>query len=166
MKRILWMMAISTLMTFTYGQKSIDRLFEKYTDNDGFVTITLKGNLLNLIRAEKDEGEKDHLPGNITEIRLLVQEDKGIKTENFYDLVIKDINVRDYEEFMRVKESDQDLRMLVRTEGNIISEFLLIGGGEDNLLIQIKGRITFEEADRICSDAKRDHGSKILSDLN
>ena len=43
-----------------------------------------------------------------------------MKVENFYEMVIKDIDLNTYEEFMRVKESDQDLRMLVRTDGNKI----------------------------------------------
>jgi hypothetical protein len=166
MKRILWILILTASFSFVYGQKSIDALFSKYAGNDGFVTITLKGNLLKLLRSEIDEGEKCQWPGKITEIRILVQEDEGIRVENFYDVVMKDINVRDYEEFMRVKDSDQDLRILVRTEGDVISEFLMIGGGEDNLIIQIRGKITFEEAENLSSRVKKDHGMKMVSDLN
>ena len=36
---------------------------------------------------------------------------------NFYDLVRRDLDSRDYEEFMSVKKTDQDLKMLVRTDG-------------------------------------------------
>ena len=53
--------------------------------------------------------------------------------------LLKILILSKYEEFMRVKESDQDLRMLVRTEGKRFKEFLLIAGGEDNAVIQIKG---------------------------
>lgn len=166
MKRVLWIFTLSALMTFTYGQKSIDKLFDKYAGNDGFVTVTLKGNLLKFIRSQVDQKDKNHLPLIISEIRLLVQENRSVKSENFFDIAMKDINVNDYEEFMRIKEHDQDLRMLVRAEGDVIREFLMIGGGEDNLIIQIKGKMTFEEAENICSDAGKDHGSGILSELN
>jgi hypothetical protein len=166
MKRILWILILTTSFSFVYGQKSIDALFSKYAGNDGFVTFTLKGNLLKFLSSEIDEGEKCKWPEKITEIRILVQEDEGIRAENFYDLVMKDINLRDYEEFMRVKDSDQDLRMLVRTDGDFIREFLMIGGGEDNLIIQIRGKITFEEAENISSDVKKDHGMKMVTGLN
>lgn len=166
MKRVFWIFTLSALMTFTYGQKSIDRLFDKYAGNDGFVTVTLKGNLLKFIRSQTDQEDNTHLPLNISEIRLLVQENQSIKSENFFDIAMKGINVIDYEEFMRIKKPGQDMRMLVRAEGDVIREFLMIGGGEDNLIIQIKGKMTFKEAENICSDAGKDHGSRILSELN
>jgi hypothetical protein len=63
---------------------------------------------------------------------------------------------------MRVKEKDQDLRMLVKTEGNRFREFLLIAGGEDNVLIQIKGNLTLDDAEKLSSDLKRDHNRGSL----
>ena len=80
-----------------------------------------------------------------------------MKVDNFYNLVINDINLKNYDEFMRVKKSDQDLRMLVRSEGNKFKEFLLIAGGEDNALIQIKGNMTYAEAKKFAKDAEKDH---------
>jgi hypothetical protein len=59
---------------------------------------------------------------------------------------------------MQVKESDQIVRMLVRTEGKKITEFLLIVGGKDNALIQIKGSMSFEEAKKFAEDTRKNHG--------
>jgi hypothetical protein len=56
------------------------------------------------------------------------------------------------------------MRMLVRSEGNKFREFLLIAGGRDNALIQIKGSMTFKEAQRFSDDAKKNHGGNILAD--
>jgi hypothetical protein len=100
----------------------------------------------------------------VTEIRILAQEDNNIKVDNFYSMVIKNLDLNDYEEFMRVKESDQDLRMLVRSEGNTFREFLLIAGGEDNALIQIKGSMTFKEAKKLSADVKKNHCMNILAE--
>jgi len=166
MKRILVLLVVSTLMSNVFAQKSIDALFDKYADHEGFTTFSISGNLLKFIKCDEDRKDEDHLPLKITEIRILAQEDDAMKVENFYDLVIKDINLREYEEFMRVKEYHQDLRMLVKSDGNIIKEFLLIGGGEDNLVIQIKGEITIQEAEEFSSEVKREHGKDILSNLN
>ena len=134
--------------TFVYGQKSIDALFDKYAGKDGFTTVTINGNLLKLAKCfDNDADDKDSFHAcQYHEIRILTQEDKSMKVENFYDMVIKDIDLDRYEEFMRVKDSDQDLRMLVRTDGNRFKEFLLIAGGEDNAVIQIKGDLTLNDA--------------------
>jgi hypothetical protein len=166
MKRIFGVLVVSALMGVAYGQRSIDRLFERYANNDGFVTFTISGNLLNLLKSDENEWNDNHWPDKITEIRILVQEDKNKGIENFYDLAKRDLDSRDYEEFMTVKKTDQDLKMLVRMDGDIIREFLLIGGGEDNFIIQAKGRITVKEAEDFSREAKKDNGSNMFSDLN
>ena len=162
MKKLLLFTSLSLMVTIVSGQKSIDALFERYAGRDGFTTVTINGNLLKLASLFGDDKENT-VPENITEIRILTQDDKNLKVENFYNLVIKDISLDNYEEFMRVKDSDQDLRMLVRSEGNKFKEFLLIAGGEDNALIQIKGNMTFEEAKKFSSDIKKDHGLNLVA---
>jgi hypothetical protein len=160
MKKLLLFAVLSITFTLTYGQKSIDALFDKYAGKDGFTTVTINGNLLKLARCFESDADHDDnsWPEGLTEIRILSQEDKTIKTENFYDMVIKDIDLNSYEEFMRVKDSDQDLRMLVRTDGNKFKEFLLIAGGEDNAVIQIKGNLTFDDAKKLSEDASKNNG--------
>lgn len=163
MKKVLTLIVLMITATFVYGQKSIDDLFERYAGKDGFTTVTLNGNLLKLAHHFGENDEDTSFPANITEIRILAQEDKSIPVENFYNLVIKDIDLKNYDEFMRVKKSDQDLRMLVRSEGNRFKEFLLIAGGEDNALIQIKGNMTYEDAKKFSREAEKNHGSEFVS---
>jgi len=45
----------------------------------------------------------------------------------------------------------------------MFKEFLLIGGGEDNVLIQIKGNMSMDEAKKFSGDVKKNHGADILS---
>lgn len=164
MKKLIIIVALTFIGSFVFGQKSIDALFAKYAGRDGFVTVTINGNLLKLISCLDDDDKDNSLPADVTEIRILVQEDDNLRVENFYDLVIKDLNLERYEEFMRIKESDQDLRMLVRTEGRSFKEFLLLGGGDDNLVIQVKGNMTFSEAKKFSADAKLNHGLNLVAD--
>jgi len=163
MKRLLLLAALTIIATIVSGQKSIDALFERFGGKDGFTTVTINGNLLKLAACLDDDNDENSMPANITQIRILSQEDDNQKVENFYNLVIKDIDLDNYEEFMRVKDSDQDLRMLVRSEGNKFKEFLLIAGGENNALIQIRGNMTFEEAKKFSHDAKKNHGLNIVA---
>lgn len=163
MKKLIGIIAIVLIPSGVFSQKSIDALFEKYSGKDGFVTVSINGNLLKLAAALDDDHEKDRtLPKEISTIRILAQDDDDMKVENFYDLVIKDLDMTGYEEFMNVKKSDQDVRMLVKAQGNKFIEFLLIAGGKDNALIQIKGAMTFDEAKKFAEDAKKDHGTNIV----
>ena len=165
MKKLILFTVLSVFVTVVSGQKSIDALFDKYAGKDGFTTLTLNGSLLKLF-ACLDDDEEASMPADITEIRILTQEDKSINVGNFYDMVINDIDLSKYEEFMRVKETDQDVRMLVRAEGKNFKEFLLISGGNDNAVIQIKGNMSFDEAKKFSSDAKKNHGENIFSESN
>jgi hypothetical protein len=100
-------------------------------------------------------------PVNLTEIRILAQDQENMNVENFYDHVISDINLKNYDEFMRVKKSDQELRILVRSEGKVFREFLLISGGlKDNAIVQIKGSMSFDEVKKLSDDAE-DNGLNI-----
>lgn len=162
MKKILVLIVLTIAATLVYGQKSIDDLFERYAGKDGFTTVTINGNFLKWARNLGDNDKENSLPVNISEIRILAQEDKNIPVENFYSLVIKDIDLNSYDEFMRVKSSDQDLRMLVRSEGNRFKEFLLIAGGEDNALIQVKGNMTYAEAKKFSREAEKNRGSDFV----
>ena len=165
MKRLLLLAILTITFTSVYGQKSIDALFEKYGGKEGFTTVTIDGDLFKLARCfGNDEEDSDNqMSANITEIRILTQEDEAIKAENFYDMIMKDIDLNKYEEFMRVKESDQDLRMLVRADGNRFKEFLLIAGGEDNAVIQIKGDLSFKDAKKLSADARKNNGMDIVA---
>lgn len=162
MKKLLVFIVLTITATLVYGQKSIDNLFERYAGKDGFTTVTINGNLLKLAHCFGDNDNDNSIPVDITEIRILAQEDKSMKVENFYDMVINDIDLKNYDEFMRVKKSDQDLRMLVRSEGNKFKEFLLIAGGEDNALIQVKGNMTYDDAKKFSNDAKKKNGSAMV----
>jgi hypothetical protein len=163
MKKIIGIIAAVMVSASLNAQKSIDDLFAKYAGKEGFTTVTINGNLLKLAEAFDGEEHDRSMPKNISTIRILSEDkENGGKAENFYDAVIKDIDLSKYEEFMQVKEKDQEVRMLVKTEGNKLTEFLLISGGKDNAIIQIKGNMTFDEAKKFADDAKKDHGPNIL----
>jgi hypothetical protein len=158
MKRSLLIISAIILLTPVYGQRSIDALFSKYSGKEGFVSVSVSGDLLKLSSCFSSENEEDRsLPSNITEIRILAQENKNIKSVDFFDTVIDRIDLDEYEEFMRVSRCDQELRMLVRPEGNSFREFLLIAGGDENALIQIKGKMTFSEARKLSKDLKKNN---------
>jgi hypothetical protein len=162
MKRALVFLVFSTLISVTYCQKSIDALFAKYADNDGFVTLTISGNLMNLFNLDGKKCHEDHWPGKVSEIRFLVQDDERVRVENFYNAAVSGINKKDYEEYMSIKESDQDIKMFVRGDGETIRELLLIAGGENNFVIQIKGEMTINEVEKFSSEAKKNHCRDLL----
>jgi hypothetical protein len=139
-----------------FGQKSIDRLFDSYSDKDNFFTMHLSGNLLRFVVSSDNDNDSD-LPQEVTEIRLIAQkEDKEI-VPDFYKRVMKDLDTDGYEEFMRIKSIDQNTILLVRARGKEFNEFLMVAGGEHNVVIQIKGSFSFKDAQKFSANVRKDH---------
>lgn len=147
------------------AQRSVDRLFQKYSDKEGYTCISISGNLLNFAaRLENDHGKDRDIEAKITEVRILTSKEDNDERVNFHDVVMKGLDLSDYEEMMRVKETGQDMRMLVRTEGRRVKEFLLVTGGVDNALIQVKGDISLSDARRLCENARKHRGVTIIDE--
>jgi hypothetical protein len=166
MKKFALLSVLSLLITSLQAQKSIDELFKKYAGKDGFVTVSIDGDLLKMAASfDNDEDNSiSKINGDITSIRVLAQEDDDMSVDNFYDAVIKDLDLSGYEEFMTVKNSDQDLKMMVRTEGTKFREFLLIAGGKDNAIVQIRGNLSRADARRLSEEAKNHKGFSMFAE--
>jgi len=166
MKKLLFGFLLTGFSMSMTGQRSIESLFDKYSGSDEFTCITISGNLFKLAKSLCDDDDLDCLPGDITTIRILAQNDDRIGAVNFYDMVKREIDRKNYEEFMSVKTYNQDLLMLVRAAGRSFKEFLVVAGGDDNVLIQIKGNMTFREAQRFADQIKEDNGRDFVGELN
>jgi hypothetical protein len=167
MKRLL----IASLMFFCYSlgysQRTVDQIFSKYSDNEGFMTLTISGDLLKLVRKiDSDDKDFHSWPSEINEIRIIAQQDDNLKVESFYEKIMESIDFKRYEEFMKVQKTGQNLIMLARSEGRVFREFLVVAGGEDNVLIQINGRMTFSEAKRFSEGIKDECCNNIIIKRN
>jgi hypothetical protein len=154
MKRILLISVLILSCFSAYSQKSIERIFDKYASEDGYVTFSLSGNLLSFSSCENDNNS---IPSDISTIRIIAREKNTFKDGNFIESVFNSVKSDDYEEFMKIKNSENDVRIFVRTRGKTITELLLVTAGEDNALIQFKGNITFSEAKRLSKDIETNH---------
>jgi hypothetical protein len=165
MKRLIIIAVLACFYSFVYGQKSIDALFDRYAGKEGFTTVTINGDLLKFVRCfDNDSDKNSKLKGSISLIRVLTQEDKDLDAGNFYDMIIKDIDLKAYEEFMRVKEKNQDVRILVKADGKRFREFLLIAGGEDNAVVQIKGDLSLEDTKKLSENAGKNKAMDIFAE--
>lgn len=156
-------MSLMTMFVLAAGaQSTIDKIFDKYQGKDGFVTITINGNLLKMMSAfDNDEDEFLRHADKFTTIRILAEEDEGGTDENFYDLVIGEVSKGGYEEMVTINSNDADVKILVKADGKIFTEFLLIAGGDDNAIIQIKGKLSLDEVKEMSESVRSEHGVHI-----
>lgn len=130
------------------AQSPADKLFDKYSGEDGFTSVYITKHMFNLFANVETEDDKDEfvkLVKNLECIKILsLEKDSTMKKSrvNFYDEIMVKFPKDEYEELMVVKKKDQDIKFLIRKEGENIKEFLMVVGGiNDNALISIQGDI-------------------------
>jgi hypothetical protein len=161
MKRLFFALFLSISVIAGFGQKSVDRLFDMYSDKDNLFTMHLSGNLLRFV-VNSDNDDEESLPQEVTEIRLIAQKDDQVKIPDFYKMVMKNLDTEGYEEFMRIKSVDQNTILLVKSHGREFSEFLMVAGGEHNVVIQVKGSFSFKDAKKFSENIKKDHCKNLV----
>lgn len=133
----------------------VDRLFDKYSEQDGITTVYISSKMFSLFaEIDPDDKELQDMMNGLKSIRILAVDDESEigKSINFYKEVMKDLPVDKYEELMVVKDSGQDLKFLIREEDGRVVELLLVGGGAsagDNVLISIRGLIDMKNIAKI-----------------
>jgi len=149
MKRMVFAFSIMLLSACAMGQRNdIDTFFERYAGQDGYSTVNISGNLFSLFSDTENESEEKEISLDITSVRILsVNEDYEDGSVNFVKELKNTIDRGGYEELMIVKDSGNDVRIMVKTRGRIINELLILTGGKDNALVQIKG--SFEKKDLV-----------------
>ena len=160
-KLILFTTALHLVALLNAQSGAIDDIFEKYSERDGFTTVTISGKLLSLFAGKKNEGSD--IINKLTSIRILSVEDSLLNENiNFYREVSKKLDLSVYEELMAVKEGQDVTKFLIKQKGDVISELIVITGGPgDNSLISIKGDLDLKSL----SELSNETGIDELRDL-
>jgi len=128
---------------------SFDRFFDRYADKDGFLTVKVS----NLLPGILNDGEKD--PDlRITSLRVLTVQDTLLNAKlNFYNEIVPQINRSGYEELMTIKHKGEKAILLCKKDRKRITEVLFVSGGDKNVLVEITGSMTLDQAKKMTSQA-------------
>jgi len=160
MKRIILVLLAVAFPAFLMAQNSaVDKLFSKYQGKEGVTTVQISPELFQMVKAmEIDEIEDHDIPmEKITSVKILtIEDDEKWKGVNFYDEIKNDLDVSKFSEIMTVNDGGEVVRMWMKNEGEQILEFLLIVGGDDNVLIYITGDFNLKDVEGIAESFDHD----------
>lgn len=115
-----------------------DKLFEQYNGQDGFTTVHITKELFNMmsqIQVEGDEEAQEVLKAaeGLEHIRILMCDKKENSKDfkAFRSQLQKSMNLDGYVELMVVKEQEEEVNFVVRKEGKMIKELLMLIDNED-----------------------------------
>lgn len=146
---------------------AVDALFNKYSDRDGFTTVTISGKLLGLFADKSKSHEENDVISRLTSIKILSVENPELNKDlNFYNELKGRMDFKAYEELMDVKEGSDITKFLIRQKGERITELLVISGGpEGNTLISIRGDLDLKSLSELSEGTGMDE-LKDLEDID
>ena len=156
MKKLSLIILVFVFPLLVFSQhSSVSKLFEKYAEKDGFTTVYISKNLFKMVgEMDLDDPDVDGLIDKLETIKILASDCEFINDNNinFYEEIMDELPIEEYEELLVVKEKDQDVKFLVKEKNGIITELLLIAGGKDNnALVCITGNIDLRHISKLAS---------------
>ncbi len=126
-----------------FAQSNFNELYEKYAGHDGFTSINISPEMFKFLGAidmsdsSNDSKHAQNVLQQLEGLKMLVYEKPEDKEGiDFYKEVKSKLPLKDYTELMTVKDSESDIKFLVKKAGkNRISELLMIVVGEDEVLV-------------------------------
>jgi hypothetical protein len=155
MKRMVLLVIAVAFPAFLLAQNSaVDKLFSKYSGKDGVTTVSISPELFQVVKAmdieDIDMGEAEIPFEKISSVKILTIEDEELwPGVNFYSEIEKDLDTSEFAEVMTVNDGGEVVRMWMKVDKGDMSEFLLIVGGDDNVLIYITGSFNMNDLEEL-----------------
>ncbi|MGB0863068.1 MAG: DUF4252 domain-containing protein [Saprospiraceae bacterium] len=148
---------------------AISNYFEQYMDDESFTSVYISSKMFEMLaRVSTDDEDWEEMRSIIKDlkgIRILVKEEGGAK---YYKEAVKKINFDEYDELMTVRAEDSNVKFVIKDEGNIIKELLLVVGSDDEfVLMSFVGKIDLEKIAKLSENLDIDiDGLDHLEHLN
>ncbi|MBN2175047.1 MAG: DUF4252 domain-containing protein [Bacteroidales bacterium] len=132
-------------------ESSADKIFEQYSDKDGFTSVDITKGLFELfaeIDADDPEFEEfqQALKG-LESLRLLaysLEDGKGnqAEKEKFIQDVRDGVSLKDFKELMVIRDEEANINFYAKNNNQIITEMIMIVDGKDEaVLLSLSGDI-------------------------
>jgi len=119
----------------------IKSILNKYKDDKNCTILTFNSSFLNL----KSGGKEENLINKLDFLRIVSFDGEN----DFKDEIKKAKLDKHYAELMRIKEDNNEIKMYLLEDGDVIKEFLMVIVGKDDALIQIKGNFSKKDLSEI-----------------
>jgi hypothetical protein len=160
MKRIVLLLIAVAFPAFIMAQNSaVDKLFNKYKGKEGVTTVQISPEIFQIMKAMEVEDIEEHdIPfDKISSVKILTIEDgEGFEGVNFYKEIQNELDVNDFAEIMTVDDGGETVRMWMKADQGNVHEFLLIVGGDDNVLIYVTGNFNMKDLEGLAESFDHD----------
>lgn len=172
MKYLLSFLMVSFLASATllnaqeseFENDAITKYFDKYMDDPRFDMVYVSPKMFQLvskIEVEEMDPEISEMISNLKGLRILSLEDAADAPKYYKEAKTK-IDTRSFETLMTARDGNENVDVLVKDNGNIVSELLVIvGGHEEFVLISFVGDIDLKKIGKMAKMLDIDHMDKL-----
>ena len=164
MKNIITVLLIAFLLPLTTNaQRSVNRFIDKYYNKENVTTVELSGFLLKVAAKFVDEDEGKDIIASINRLQVMVMDGTNHVTKdalkNFKSKVVKD----DFEELMVIRDGSTTVDFYIKEENGVIKNILLlVNDDEEFVMLNLKGKLKFEDLQKLDFDVDgADHFKKL-----
>ncbi len=141
---------LSTALS-SFGQEdAITKYFNKYIDDTSFSAVYISPKMFNMvskIEIEDMEPEVQEVIRSMKGLRVIHTEQNAMQ---FYKEALKTINTNEYELLLTARDNDENVRFMVKSNGDIVQELLMIVGGEKNFaMLSFLGNIDLKKIGKL-----------------
>jgi len=144
MKKIILSALIIAIGTTLFAQPAgFDRLYYSYKGEEGVVAIRIPGFVMKLAGsiADLDHAEKQLLRSLRSVTVLTIEEADLYPDVNFTEEVNLSNMKGGYKLLLEVHDGDEDVVIAAREKNGKIRDLIVVVGGDDNVLVHVRGRM-------------------------
>ena len=131
-------------------EDAITKYFNKYIDDPKFSAVYISPKMFNMvskIEIEDMEPEVQEVIRSMKGLRILHTE---LNAAQYYAEALKTISTNEYELLLTARHNGENVRFMVKDNGDIVQELLMIVGGEKNFaLMSFIGNIDLKKIGKL-----------------
>jgi hypothetical protein len=153
-KRTLFLLPLLLLGIGAFAQDdAIGKFFGKYLDDSRFTVVSVSPKMFRLL----SKVQWDTIPADVRQTVTRLQSLRILSTETtprvFYKEALAAIDRKEYEDLVTVRSSKDNVRFMIKENGNTIHELLMIAVDEDDFtLMSFVGDIDLDKLSRLSAD--------------
>jgi hypothetical protein len=155
MKKLFFLLfvALTSLTNLSAQDDAITRYFSKYMEDDRFTVVYISPKMFDLVSKistnDPDWEKTREVVRDLKGLRVLVA-DSIPNGMQLYNEAMKTIPVREYEELITVRDKGENVRIMTKESGGIISELLLLVGEKNQfVMLSFAGKIDLDKISRL-----------------
>jgi hypothetical protein len=152
-RRLAFLLPLLLLGAGAFAQDdAIGKFFGKYVDDSRFTVVSISPKMFRLLSKVNWDTVSPDLKQTVSKLQSLRILSTSTTPEVFYKEALTRIDKKEYEELITVRSSKDNVHFLVKENGDLIHELLMIAVDEDGFtLMSFVGDIDLDKLSRLSS---------------